>query len=74
MDIREHIERHGLSRQEIRDHVGISQPYLSLIERGLRPVGLPIVAKMAEALGVEISDLRPDIPQPKIENEKASAA
>ena len=61
MDITGHIEKNGLSRAKICADAGISQPYLSMIERGKRKVGSEKVVSLAKALGVSTKDLRPDL-------------
>lgn len=61
MNITEHIEARGLSRGEICQTAGISRAYLSLIERGARRVGPEKVQALANAIGVSIADLRPDL-------------
>ena len=61
MNITEHINDKGLSRAQICEQAGISRAYLSLIEKNLRTVGPGKVAALAGALGVSVSDLRPDL-------------
>jgi len=61
MDITTHIKEQGLSRAGICERAGISRAFLSLIEKGHRRVGIAKVGALAEALGVEALDLRPDL-------------
>lgn len=61
MDITQHIKETGLSRAEVCRSAGISRAYLSLIEKGHRKIGPEKVTDLANALGVSIRDLRPDL-------------
>ncbi|WP_343502113.1 MULTISPECIES: helix-turn-helix domain-containing protein [Roseobacteraceae] len=61
MNITEHISTRGLSRADVCAKAGISRAYLSLIERGLRSIGPAKVHDLADALGVSVKDLRPDL-------------
>ncbi len=61
MDITEHINSRGLSRADVCARAGISRAYLSLIEKGLRSIGPAKVHDLADALGVSVQDLRPDL-------------
>lgn len=77
MDITEHINGNGLSRSKICEDAGISRAYLSLIEQNLRRVGPAKVKDLADALGVSITDLRPDLAElfsePRSQQRGASA-
>lgn len=61
MNISEHINTNGLSREAICTEAMISRTFLSLIESGARRPGLQTVGKLAKALGVSVYDLRPDL-------------
>lgn len=61
MDITAKIATLGMSRAEICKKAGISPAYLSLIEKGDRKVGVGKVRDLADALGVTVRDLRPDL-------------
>jgi transcriptional regulator with XRE-family HTH domain len=61
MNITEHINARSLSRAEICASAGISRAYLSLIEKGERRAGPDTVGRLADALGVSVCDLRPDL-------------
>ncbi|MFG6566700.1 helix-turn-helix domain-containing protein [Sulfitobacter sp. 1A13679] len=61
MDITEHINSNGLSRADVCKAAGISRAHLSLIEAGQRKIGVSKVRALAEALGVSVGDLRPDL-------------
>lgn len=61
MDITSHISTNGLSRKAICEKAGISRAYLSLIENGERNIGPNKVKDLADALGVTVRDLRPDL-------------
>jgi DNA-binding XRE family transcriptional regulator len=47
----------GLSRQDLAETIGISVPFLSLIESGKRKASIDVLTKMANALSVNIDDL-----------------
>lgn len=61
MNITEHINENGLSRASICEKAGISRAHLSLVERNLRSIGPSKVKGLADALGVTVADLRPDL-------------
>lgn len=50
-------ERHGWSQERLATATGLHRTYISGIERGVRNPTIEILAKLAEALGVEPSDL-----------------
>ncbi|OBC04955.1 MULTISPECIES: helix-turn-helix domain-containing protein [unclassified Gordonia (in: high G+C Gram-positive bacteria)] len=52
-------ERSDLSMREVAARAGISQPFLSQIERGLSMPSMITVYRLAEALGVTPGDLLP---------------
>ena len=45
-------ERHELSQQNLAESVGISQGYLSLVEKDLREPGFDLIEKIAHVLKV----------------------
>lgn len=47
-----------LSQRAIAGQVGISQPQLVELERGKRPPTEALAARLAEAVGVELSQLK----------------
>lgn len=47
----------GLTLRAVAAKVGISVPYLSDIERGFRHGSFSTLEKIADALGVEVSEL-----------------
>ncbi|WP_104492008.1 helix-turn-helix domain-containing protein [Paracoccus denitrificans] len=61
MDLTEHIKAHGLSRAQICEAAGISRGMLSLIERGKRRIGTERALAFANALGLSIDAVRPDL-------------
>lgn len=61
MNITEHINEQGLSREKICKEAGISRAFLSLIERKERTPGPNTVGPLAKALGLTVRDLRPDL-------------
>lgn len=50
-------EHRGLSGRELAEKAGLSTPYLSELETGKKQGGISKLAKIAEALGVDIDDL-----------------
>lgn len=49
-------ERKGLSQYEVAETLGVSQPYLSYIERGERDVDLAVAFKLCDIVGTDIRD------------------
>ena len=47
----------GKSQEDLADAAGVHRTYVSSLERGLRNVGLDNVYRLADALGVEPSEL-----------------
>lgn len=56
----------GLSQSEVADISGVSQPYLSQLERGLFSPNITVVLRLAKALRVPVGHLL----QSEKENEK----
>lgn len=50
-------EHRGMRAGELAEKVGISQGYLSELESGKKTGSLSVLKRIAEALGVELSDL-----------------
>lgn len=50
-------ERDGMSQERLADAASISVPYLSDIERGHRNPTVAVMARIAGALGVRLSEL-----------------
>lgn len=61
MNITEHINERGLSREKICKEAGISRTFLSMIESGERTPGPNTVGPLAKALGLSVRVLRPDL-------------
>lgn len=57
-------ESHGLTHQALADKTGTTQSYISQIESGARTPSLPMLARIAHALGVPIRDLIDERPCP----------
>jgi transcriptional regulator with XRE-family HTH domain len=47
----------SMSQEELAHHAGIDRSYMSSIERGEQNVGLMSMHRVAEALGVSLSEL-----------------
>lgn len=57
--------RAGLSQAELAGRLGRSTGYLANIEQGSRPLDrLPLLRRLADALGVTIADIHPDAAYP----------
>lgn len=50
-------EYRGISAKTLAENIGISAPYLSQIERGVREGSLDVMRKISDALNVTIDDL-----------------
>lgn len=48
----------GLTQVAMAERLGISPSYLNLLERGLRPLTVQLILKMAEVFDVDLADLR----------------
>jgi transcriptional regulator with XRE-family HTH domain len=55
--IREHRERSALSIRKLAEMTGVSNPYLSQIERGVRRPSAEILRSIAEALAIRTETL-----------------
>ncbi len=49
-------ERRGLLQSDVAGNVGISQPYYSNIEKGLKIVPFPLALKICKALNITIDE------------------
>ena len=45
-------EKHGFSQQSLAESIGISQGYLSLVEKDLREPGFDLIKKISDVLKV----------------------
>ncbi len=57
--VRQHREAQGHSQESFADACGLHRTYVGAIERGERNVSIDNIARIAEALGVDIADLFP---------------
>ncbi|HSJ26993.1 MAG TPA: helix-turn-helix transcriptional regulator [Acidimicrobiia bacterium] len=55
--MREHRERANLSLRRLADRAGVSNPYLSQIERGIRRPSAEILKRLSRALEVSAESL-----------------
>jgi len=62
--VREHRDRAGLSMRALAARAGISQPFLSTIERGLSSPSMSTLYRIATGLGVAPGDLLPGTEDP----------
>jgi DNA-binding XRE family transcriptional regulator len=52
----------GLTQQQLADAIGVSQPYIALLENGQREAMGSVYGRLATALRVRADDLIPDSP------------
>lgn len=55
--IKELMKEKGLSEYELATEVGISQPMVSHITRGLREPSVTVLGRIARVLGVKVAEL-----------------
>lgn len=55
--IRKEREQQGISQRSFALMIGVSQPYLSAVERGNKNVGFNNLCKIADGLGVSLTQL-----------------
>ena len=53
--IRKHRKRQGITMEELAKKIGISQPYLSQIERGNKKCPIELLDKISKELQVDLS-------------------
>jgi DNA-binding XRE family transcriptional regulator len=54
----------GLTQQQLAGAIGVSQPYIALLENGQREAMGSVYGRLATALRVRADDLIPDPPDP----------
>ena len=72
-DIRTARERRGWQQAEFAQRLGVSQGYVSLLERGRRPVSKRLAAKLVSLLSMSPSALPVSAPKP-LPNQQAARA
>jgi|SRR6187399_662060 len=72
-DIRTARERRGWQQEEFARKLGVSQGYVSLLERGRRPVSKRLAAKLVSLLSLSPSALPVSTPRP-LANQQAARA
>ena len=70
--IRRQRELAALPLRQLAALTGISNPYLSQIEHGLRAPSADVMASIANTLGIPLRDLRPDTDGIADENDEDS--
>jgi transcriptional regulator with XRE-family HTH domain len=64
----------GMTQKQLADAAGISKPYLSQIENGLRDASIGVLRALAAALKVDLDDLSPPPAGNAAKRSKARAA
>lgn len=62
----EYRRRHGWSRSQLAEHSGLSYPYVSQLETGLRKPSRKAAAQLADALGIDPLALEAALPPDNI--------
>lgn len=57
--IRNYREERGMTLEELSNKLGITKGYLSKLERGIKPISLDNLHKIADVLEVDVTDLFP---------------
>lgn len=55
--IKQLMKERGYTAYTLADEVGVSQPMMSHITRGLREPSIKVLSRIASALGVKVADL-----------------
>ena len=61
--IRELRKQQGLTQEKLAERAGLHHTYVGAIERGEQNVSLKNIAKIAQALGVEVGEFFPFTPK-----------
>lgn len=64
----------GWTQHEMAQKLGVSQPYLSLLEQGRRPLTKRLLAKVQRYLEVPVSELPVDDPRPNVSAQRVAEA
>ncbi|MGH7707765.1 MAG: helix-turn-helix transcriptional regulator [Vulcanimicrobiaceae bacterium] len=65
--------RARLSQEELANRAGISRPTVSRIERAAADVGIEIVQRIADALGIAVADLFLPTRDDRVDNDELAA-
>jgi transcriptional regulator with XRE-family HTH domain len=57
--LRQVRQKKGISQEKLAELAGLHRTYVSSVERGERNISLLNIEKLAQALGVRMSDLMP---------------
>src|SRR5262245_41955742 len=66
--------RKGWTQQQLAQRLGMSQPYLSLLEQGHRPLTKGLLQKAQRYLDVPVTELPVDDPQPNVSAQRVAEA
>ena len=64
----------GWTQQEAAQKLGVSQPYLSLLEQGRRPLTRRLLSKLQRHLDVPATELPVEAPKPKVGAQQVAEA
>jgi transcriptional regulator with XRE-family HTH domain len=67
-------QRKGWTQHDMAQKLGVSQPYLSLLEQGHRPLTKRLLAKVQRYLEVPVTELPVDDPQPNVSAQRVAEA
>jgi len=61
----------GLSQEALSEEAGLHRTYVGLLERGLRMPSILVAKKVAEALGITMSDLLGEVEQEPVSGRRS---
>jgi transcriptional regulator with XRE-family HTH domain len=67
-------QRKGWTQQETARKLGVSQPYLSLLEQGRRPLTRPLLSKLQRHFDVPATELPVEAPRPNVGAQQVAEA
>jgi DNA-binding XRE family transcriptional regulator len=67
-------QKKGWTQQETAQNLGVSQPYLSLLEEGRRPMTKPLLSKLQRHFEVPAMALPAEVPKPNVSAQQLAEA
>lgn len=55
--LRELREQHGMNKRQLADHLGVTPPAISHMEKGIRKPSFEMLVKLSETFGVSSDEL-----------------